>query len=56
MAKSKGKSGFKVIKRVSETPMPRERWEACERLLAKMIARSILSKYKRQHEEVVNND
>jgi hypothetical protein len=47
---------FKIIRKVSPIPVPQERVEAFERLLAKLVARAIMAEYKAQQQEVVSDD
>ena len=40
---------IKITRVVSETPMPKEQWEACERLLARLVARAILAEHRQEN-------
>jgi hypothetical protein len=46
MRKSRKTQGIKITRVVSEMPMSQEQWKACERLLAKLVARAILAEHK----------
>ena len=48
----RSKAKFTIIRRISETPMSQAEWEACQALLAKLIAKAIMAEYKEQHGEV----
>ena len=48
--------GIRITRVVAETPLPKEQWEECERLLAKLVARAIMAEYKAQQQEVVGDD
>jgi hypothetical protein len=39
------KAKFTVTKSLSDTPMTQAEWEACEDLLAKMVARAIAAEH-----------
>jgi len=47
MSKRKA-TDIKITRVVSETPMPPEQWEACEKLLARLVARAILAEHRRE--------
>ena len=48
----RSKTKFTITKQVSEEPMAEAQWEACQALLAKLIAKAIMAEYKEQHGEV----
>jgi len=48
MSKRKA-TDIKITRVVSETPMPQEQWEACEQLLARLVARAILEEYRKEN-------
>jgi len=41
--------GIRITRVVAETPLPKEQWEACERLLARLVARAILAEHRQEN-------